>query len=326
LIEFILLSESRLGFKYESIWQRIPSVEVREGGFVRLLWQALIARRGRKVIYHIRYLKSGKSAYLRYCIVFLLSSLGLFKVLWTCHNIEEHNFVNTDWNRKLRERLTERADGIIVLHKDLKLFFSEAIQDKITVACFGDMSSFINSQEEANIDFARTLVQWENGREGTTVLSVSAAKKSNLILGTAGVAASKVRGVFISPKVPAPVEYDAGKVLFYNEGFVRAEIGQLLGRRGVIGYVGHTNVSVPTSLYMFASFGVPVVGVDAKPIKSIIEDYEIGLVVSNPEQFAAACERIELEYERFSNNCERLLEQHSWEKSAEIHRKALQQL
>jgi hypothetical protein len=112
----LVLSESRVGFKYSSIWERLPDVEVQEGGFADLCAAGMRNYGTHKIVYHIRYLKRGPWSLPRYLIVGLLRSLGLIRVLWSCHNIKEHNFESDAFNSFVNTAIARMADAIIVFH------------------------------------------------------------------------------------------------------------------------------------------------------------------------------------------------------------------
>lgn len=92
----------------------------------------------------------------------------------------------------------------------------------------------------------------------------------------------------------------------------------------VVGYVGHVNISVPTSLYMYASFGIPVIGLNMEPIASIINQYRIGVTISSMNEFPEAYNDVLKRYNEFSSSCSRFLEQNNWSDSASIHREFLE--
>lgn len=321
---FIVLSESRLDFKYKSIWRHLPQVEIAEGGLFRLLRLAILYRfDNSKVIYHIRYLKSGRLGYIRYFILALFQFFGFFHIVWTCHNIEEHNFKNEFRNRILRRWLSINANCIVVFHQDLIAHLPEVVRDKSFVASFGDMREYVESQTKSNTDFKEKYDAWMHQNKYPALLSISAAKKSNLKLAIEGLKTSKMTGIFIAPNVSRPAQISDENILFYNGDFVRKEVIDLLNIENIIGYVGHGNISVPTSLYMFASFGVPVIGLNIEPVNSIIEKYNIGRIVSTPEELNSAISLIRERYTDYSENCRKMIEDNSWEKSAKIHNELL---
>jgi len=293
---------------------------------VDLIKSAFLHYKKGEVVYHVRYLKSGLIAFVRYGLVIALSKLGLFRLMWTCHNIEEHNYNHSRRNRLLRKWLAANAGAILVLHEDLKSYLPASARSKVFVASFGDMSAFVERQLETNPDFTQALTKWDCRKSDPFVLSVSTAKKNNLQLAVDGVKLAGMAAVLIAPEVEPPAGAGKDDILFYNRAFVRQEVKGLLLRKNAIGYVGHSNISVPTSLFMFASFGVPVIGFDIKPVSSLIQDSQIGVVVSTPEEFAGACSEIVANYETYAANCSKLLSKYSWRQAAEVHQKALQEL
>lgn len=322
LARFIVLSESRTGFKYDSIWKRLPYVIAIEGGFLSLLKKAFFnIGRQTKTIYHIRYLKAGRSAYLRYLILGVLKTIGVLEVIWSCHNIRAHNIQDTTENKRTLELVARIASQIIVFHEDLKAFLPSEYQHKIRVACFGDMAPFVEGQEIKSIAFEKLFSKWKEkaGEDEGVVISISAAKISNLSLALRGLCSLDGNGVFVAPMVPKPNIVTSSKILYFNEGFVRDEVKHLLRMRKVIGYVGHSNRSVPTSIYMYASYGIPVIGLDVLPVNSLISEFSMGKVVSTPEGFKTAVEDVLDDYEFYSQNSRGLTRKYTWEYAARIH-------
>jgi hypothetical protein len=210
-----------------------------------------------------------------------------------------------------------------VFHQDLIPHLPHAGKNKIVVASFGNMKKHVESQTKNNTDFKEKYDAWMHQNKYPALLSISAAKKSNLKLAIEGLKTSKMTGIFIAPNVSRPAQISDENILFYNGDFVRKEVIDLLNIKNIIGYVGHGNISVPTSLYMFASFGVPVIGLNIEPVNSIIEKYNIGRIVSTPEELNSAISLIRERYTDYSENCRKMIEDNSWEKSAKIHNELL---
>ena len=147
----LILSESRYDFKYKSIFKRISDIQVKEGKYLELL-KVLIKN---KSYYHIRYIKY-RGAFLstlRILLVYVLSKISGSKIIWTCHNIYEHNIPNKKLNDFLRYLLCSVSYKIIVFHKDLKKYLPQLSQKKVLVATFGEFKSFIESKSKENAEF-----------------------------------------------------------------------------------------------------------------------------------------------------------------------------
>jgi hypothetical protein len=132
--------------------------------------------------------------------------------MWTCHNIEEHNFSSTGQNDRLRKWLAVHAACIIIFHEDLKEFLPVSAADKVVVASFGDMQSFVEGQVKTNSDFKSILRGWKNKNDGPYLLSVSAAKKNNLQLAVDGVQLAEIAALLLRMWIH-PVELK--RVIFF---------------------------------------------------------------------------------------------------------------
>ena len=88
--------------------------------------------------------------------------------------------------------------------------------------------------------------------------------------------------------------------------------------RKIVGFIGHSNVSVPTSLYMFASFDIPILGYNFKPINTIINDFKIGKIV-NDEDIQLEVNEIKKNMNFYKSNLKSFIKSNSWDKSAEKH-------
>ena len=95
----IILSETRVDFKYKNIFGRNSDLQVIDGGFIELL-KILVKK---KSYYHIRYIKYRGYLLtpLLILVVYFLSKLSRSKIIWTCHNIYEHKIPSKKFNNFL---------------------------------------------------------------------------------------------------------------------------------------------------------------------------------------------------------------------------------
>ena len=317
----IILSESRYDYKYKSIFSKIPNVKVYEGGFFYLL--KILATN--KCIYHIRYIKYSnlQSSLFRILLIFFVSKLSHSKILWTCHNIKEHNISSEFANKLLRNLICRISYKIIVFHGDLISYLPSFVRTKTTVASFGDFKDFIKSNDSENIDFQLKYADWlqENNIKFPDLITISAAKRSDLEYLINNLNGSQLSSLLIAPKreLKSDILKSNSKILYYNQGFVRKEVYGLLNGSKSIGFIGHKNISVPTSIYMFASFGIPVIGLNFKPVSSIINKYGIGEVWHDGDSIEDLVKKINEERKKYVANCNKFLSENSWESSAKIH-------
>ena len=74
---------------------------------------------------------------------------------------------------------------------------------------------------------------------------------------------------------------------------------------------------------MFASYGIPMIGLDYKPVNSIIRDNEIGLIAKK-DDFDLVTKKIKSNYLSYQKNLDKFLKLNSWEKSSLGHKKLLE--
>jgi hypothetical protein len=117
--------------------------------------------------------------------------------------------------------------------------------------------------------------------------------------------------------------YDTNNCLVIDE-YVYDEVSDLLTTGDIIGIVYMDNISVPTSIYMYASFGIPVIGFDCNPVNTIILENEIGEIFNNERDFGISLKKIKLNYSVYKEKTEEFILTSSWKKSASKHRSVFQ--
>ncbi len=321
--KIIILSESKYDFKYKNIFNPIKSIEVVEGKFfelLRLMFQ-------KNTVYHIRYIKYRGifSTIFRLLLIFFVSRLTQTKIIWTCHNIFEHNIPSKKINTIFLRFISFMSDRIIVFHKDLIEYIPKHFSKKITVSCFGDFKSYFLNQAVKNADFSNKLNIWckDNRSNNFDLLSISAAKRNNLEFLINSVKNTELNSLIIAPK--SKLNVNNRNIFIYND-YVSKEINQILSNNiNSIGFIGHDNISVPTSIYMYASYGIPIIALDYKPVSSIIKNYKLGYIVdeTNIEQ---CIKKIKMNYEDYQKNLSIFLEKNNWEFATKTHEKMLERL
>ncbi|MDA8934597.1 hypothetical protein N9H03_01705 [Flavobacteriales bacterium] len=316
----IVLSESSYDFKYKSILSHLEDFHVVEGGFFKLI--KILATR--KSFYHIRYIKyRGKIiTVLRYLIIALLAKLSGSKIIWSCHNIYEHNFSSKKYNDFIREFLAKISHKIVVFHKDLIAYLPDSSKHKVYIASFGNYREFIEQQTEQNKEFQKQHKNWLNQQniKFPDLISISAAKNNNLNFFISKLA-DKYNFLVIAPKVPLNIISKKKNIFIYNSSFVKAEIKEILNHSPkLIGIIGHDNISVPTSIYMFASFGIPVVVLNVNPVNSMVKEFSIGEVIDENIHLDQLILRIQTNYSSYQENCIKFTRKMSWSNSADVHK------
>ena len=316
----IVLSESSYDFKYKSILSHLEDIQVIEGGFFKLI--KILATK--KSFYHIRYIKyRGKIiTFLRYLIIGLVAKLSGSKIIWSCHNIYEHNFSSKRYNDFLRILLAKISNKIVVFHKDLIAYLPDSSKHKVYVASFGNYKEFIEKQTEKNKEFQTQYKNWllEQQIKAPDLVSISAAK-NNCIDYFVSKLTDKYNFLVVAPKVPFNSMPKFKNLFLYNNSFVKAEIKDILTYSSkIIGVIGHDNISVPTSIYMFSSFRIPVIVLNVKPVNSIVNEFKIGEVFNQETTFNQLIHKIQRNYSYYQENCDSFTQNMSWENSAKIHK------
>lgn len=316
-----ILCESRLDFKYKMIFSKLDKdFVIIEGGFIKLM-KVLIRK---KSFYHIRYIKYRGPiiTYLKLLIIFVFCKFSQSKIIWSCHNIYEHNFSSKKFNDLLRRLLAKISHKIVVFHQDLITFLPKSSKHKVYVASFGNYREFIEQQTEQNKEFQKQHKNWLNHQniKFPDLISISAAKNNNLNFFISKLA-DKYNFLVIAPKVPFNIISKKKNIFIYNSSFVKAEIKEILNHSPkLIGIIGHDNISVPTSIYMFASFGIPVVVLDINPLSTLINEYGIGEIVKSQNDVNSTIKKIKNNYKLYKIKCDEFLSENSWENSIEVHK------
>ncbi len=316
-----ILSESSFDYKYQNIFNRNPEIKVIEGRYFKLL-KILIKN---KSFYHIRYIKYRGVilTFSRIVLVYFASKISGSKIIWSCHNIYEHNIPSKRLNDILRFLLCLISFKVIVFHKDLIKYLPQFAHKKVLVASFGNFKEFIENKVKENKEFKQLYQKWleKKNIKYPDIVSISAARRNNLAPLVEGLNGKKQNVLIIAPNQEIENKSNLeSNILVYNNNLVDREILSILNRSGkLIGYIGHENISVPTSIYMYASFGIPIIGLNIEPVSTIIREYAIGEVIDAQIPVEDAIYRIKKNFDYYQKNCITFLQNNSWEKSASIH-------
>lgn len=325
-----ILSESVYDYKYKSILEGIDFFKVVEGGFFNLLIFMILHQK--KCVYHIRYIKYNGliRSTIRLLVIVMIVKLSRNKMIWSCHNIDEHNISNEKHNKLIRTVLLYFSDGVVVFHYQIKNKLPVKYHYKIKVANFGSFKKFVeNNKEIKNPDFTSKFNLWKesNQIDFIDIISVSTAKKSRLDVLVNGTVNSCYKSLIIAPGVKLEPFTSTNNVFIYNDSSVYKEVYELLSSKNqVIGFVGHCNYSVATSLFMFASFYKPIICFNVEPINTIVKEHGLGVVIDSPESIDLACNDIKCNYSVYSENVKRFMLSNSWSKSKLIHEKLLKSI
>ncbi len=316
------MSESTYDYKYYKIYNEIDDIKVVHDTFFNLLKKMFMSP---TTYYHIRYVKY-RGIFLTFFRLFLIivfAKISNTKIIWTCHNIYEHNIPYKNINKIIIKILSTISYKIVVFHKDLKSFLPKSSRNKIEIANFGDFSNYFNELNEINKDFRTEYEQWKKTEkiQNLDLIYISASTKNKLDEIIDKVKETDLKTLIIAPKIeinPNPNKY---KNIFFFNSFVKKEVTEILKENNrAIGIVAHNNISVPTSIYMFASFKIPIIGLDFKPVNSIINENNIGLILKD-DNLIDLVRTISANYQLFQSNLTSFLNENSWEKSINVHKK-----
>ena len=319
-MEKYILCESRLDFKYRNIFSEFDSNILIEGRWLKLL-NILIRN---KSFYHIRYIKNRGflSTFLRLVIIYFCTKFSNSKIIYTCHNIYEHNFKSRVYNDFIRYFVVLISDHIFVFHKDLINYLPIISKNKISVATFGNCKEFIENQTLINNNFQNNYSEWLNKKNTTApdLITISAAKNNKLSFFIENIDRS-FNFTIISPFVYFDETGISDNIFIFNKSFVKSEIKTILNNHNeIIGVIAHNNLSVPTSIYMFASFGIPVIVLDIKPLNSLVNEFGIGEIVGSQNDVNLSIMKIKKNYKSYQNKCKEFICINSWDNSIDIHK------
>lgn len=278
--------------------------------------------------YHIRYIKY-KGLILtfpRLLFLYCVAKLSQTKIIWTCHNIYEHKIPFKIFNKFLVYFVSSISNKIIVFHKDLSSHLPNKVKNKIVVASFGNFKSHFKGLNKKNDVFAKKYNNWitNNNISHLDFIYISAAKKSNINYLINSVKNTDLKTLIIAPNIDLNRNIEVYKNIFFYNDFVSKEIDEILTKNNhAIGFIGHHNISVPTSIYMFASYRIPMIGLDYSPVNSILIDNEIGLIAKE-DNFDILTKKIKSNYSFYQKNLDKFLKINSWEQSSTEHKKLLE--
>lgn len=321
-----IFGESRLDFKYRKFLAHLTDFYqlVRFKDVLRLVYQPL--ERHTRYYFHIRYLKWRGYFFTLpyYLLVVSICKLRSVSIIYTCHNFWEHNYKSRMLNKSIRRLLVGSARDIIVLDENIGVKIQagrEALARKIHVVHFSDFSDFFESQVEVNLDFQNKYLVWlkKNNIKNPDVLLVSSAyrtlEKFKPLLNN-----SKSKVLCIVPNLSSEdAELNSEHVMIYKD-YVKKEVRDLLKAPGIVGLVGLDNGSVATSLYMFASYGIPCLVLEHEPMNSLILKYELGVLFKWTDSIDEKLAEIKSNFSKYKAGGQRLLNDHTWEKSNDVHR------
>lgn len=316
-----VLCKRETGFKYDMILKN-TGIQYNYLPQKRLLKKLLTTKT--ETIYHIRYIKwRGILATLTVNIFeIILCKLRKIPIVWTCHNYYEHYFKFSFVNDILRYVIAKNSYAIIVFHPSIKKKLLK-YNPNIFVSSFGDYSGFIKTQNTRDKEFERIYFSWLERRmiRHPNIVFIGNYSPFKRIDNFIEIIAknNSLNFLLISKDLPKRFVNVSNNILSYPKA-VFAELNIILNTN-TIGIVGHDNLSVPTAIYLYASYKIPILGFDIDPIKSILKEYQIGESFSDERTFHKSYNMIRENYGYYSSNCKSFLDKNSWENARAVHMK-----
>ena len=279
---------------------------------------------GRVSHYHLRYLHLDHWAkFLFYLTLPVLLKINNVNLVWSIHNVYDHKTKIRPLNYILDLYLIIFSSACIVFHEDIKLFFPALLQNNISVAGFGpltpqDVSSEIETDHK-NIKLAKSFL---SKRESKPVLVSISTATHNKAFRLAEYLDKDVLMIYVDPNGSFSNDLQSSKNLLYIQEKVGIKfLAYLKTLQYPIGVIGHDNLSVATSLYMFTTMGFPVISFNYPPNSTIVKENKIGALIESEMRIEEVAENIKQNYTNIQKNIDVFLEENTWEKSIRIHKK-----
>ena len=252
----------------------------------------------------------------------MLARLRSVRIVWTLHNVWEHTMRSRWQNAFLRWVVAQAAYRIVVMHEAIGAHVPRGCRHKVVVANFGTFRPAVEraaEEAEPNEYFARRFSEWKRDHG---IISPDIVMISSMVPEADDVLAfleqnPDVSALIIGPRVQPQ---DVGPNVFLYHQRVYAEVDEILRGEGIIGYFSNDNLSVPTAIYTFSAYGIPLIGKDVSPIAEILGTYNAGEVYTDAGGIRGTYDRIRADYDRYRDGCTDLITADTWEASAEVHR------
>ena len=318
----VIYSEVDLDYKYNRIFEGLD-IEVIPVTTIRFLKTAFRKKEtDKKYIYHIRYLRwrGFLQTLPMYCLIILVCKLRKIPILYTCHNLVEHRYPSKLYSICVRNLVLWAAGAVIVLHEDIAKKLSR-FSRKIHTACFGDFRAFFQDKHQANDVFNREYQDWLKHRYITApdivfVGRYSRYKKVEYLVKFLE-KHTQINGLIISGG--CPIKTSAANICIFDQKVV-AELDRIHQQKGIIGFVATSNFSVPTAVYVYANYNIPIMAANDGPASSLIRKYKMGEVFDSQGDIHNAFVRIKSNYESYQAGAELFNSQNNWAVSQKTHK------
>ena len=319
-----------LDYKYRMVWSALH-VDFHPTTFwkwIRVVWT--LSSRNRKIVFHIRYLlwKGYIATFPLYILLILTCKLKRIPVLWTCHNIRTHDIPSSIYDGLLRNFIARTSTSIIVLHKSLKEYLPKTA--KIDVACFGRFSLVETDDGERSPDFQESYRLWRTERniEGPDIVFIGEYSPFKGLNGLFEFAQSNKQFniLIVCPKLPDHLIQRYSNIFIWPEKVMFELHNILSGSHKLVGFVGHDNVSLPTAIHLFSSYGIPCVMRNVEPMSTIACEWKIGPTFDCDSKISECVDLVRKDYLAYSGAARRYIAAHTWAKAQSVHQKVLREI
>lgn len=320
----MIYSSSSAGAKYNRIYNAL-GIHCVQINHIELL-KVLKSKKMCKDVdfYHLRYLNLDSiSKYGFYLVLPIFLKLRNIRLVWTVHNIEDHQAKNLWLNKFLNYYLVYTSYKSVVMHSYLKKKFPKRLRRKITIAHFGplapeDVSTQLASDQK-NINLLNKFI--EKKAQSVVLFSISTASK-NQAYKLSNYVSDECLLVFVDPKgIFKNKICKSNNTLYIAEKVGTDFLNHLKKIRFSFGVVGHDNGSVATSVYLFATMKIPILALDYAPNSHIVEKNNIGYIYKNDNNLEDISSNLKINYEEYTMNTTKFTQKHSWKKTIKIHKK-----
>lgn len=273
-----VISESRIDLKY----RRLRCENYVEGNLVNA-FNSIIS--GSKTIFHVRYLSKGTwvKVMLKYIIGLTVFRFLGGKIVFSLHNIGSHN-LPTLKGTLVRLTISSLASSIVVFDENMLQYMWRIHRHKTIVSSFGGISVEDLPREESP-DYADGFRSWLELDTDTPIALYASSAKLHIDI---DLMLSELREYRVVIVGLSGLDNLGNTNLYIHDGQSFYITNYLLSNmpERIIGVLGSNNISVPTSLYLYVTYNLPLKLVGTNPImKLIVEKYKLS-TDNTPEERA----------------------------------------
>lgn len=317
----IILSDRAIDYKSKLL---IPSNYKQLDVSLRSLLEHIIFKNN-VCCFHFRYLhlKGWVKPVVRYAVIFTLLKIRNVPILWSMHNFHEHMANSISLNNVIKKYLLKEAKAVIVFHKSIKKKMPIQIQEKVYVSNFGSVKNIINMKSGEEERFWKEYELWKGSNE-VDILIVSTALHNDY--------RSFVENLDSKYNILIINKFDNWNYIkdniFLFKGSFFTGIDKVIreNNRDLIGVIFHNNLSVATSYYLYSDYNIPIITNNTTPNNDIIEEFNMGVVLSKRTSINECINEIKSRYSHYSENSNTFSKVNTWEKGMDVYQYVLNKI